>query len=45
LPTATAFNLGVGKNMGEFGAVSLDVTQANATPDDSASGAVAAFSL
>ena len=31
-----AFNLGVGKNMGEFGAVSLDVTQANATlPDDS----------
>ncbi|MDQ8600139.1 fimbrial biogenesis usher protein, partial [Klebsiella aerogenes] len=31
-----AFNLGVGKNMGDFGAVSLDVTQANATlPDDS----------
>ncbi|MDU6168521.1 MAG: fimbrial biogenesis usher protein [Citrobacter koseri] len=31
-----AFNLGVGKNMGEFGAVSLDATQANATlPDDS----------
>lgn len=31
-----AFNLGVGKNMGEFGAVSLDVTQANATlPDGS----------
>lgn len=31
-----AFNLGLGKNMGEFGAVSLDVTQANATlPDDS----------
>ncbi|MEX0533382.1 fimbrial biogenesis usher protein [Raoultella terrigena] len=31
-----AFNLGVGKNMGELGAVSLDVTQANATlPDDS----------
>jgi outer membrane usher protein len=31
-----AFNLGVGKNMGEFGAVSLDITQANATlPDDS----------
>ncbi|PRD13152.1 fimbrial biogenesis usher protein [Pantoea coffeiphila] len=31
-----AFNLGVGKNMGEFGALSLDVTQANATlPDDS----------
>lgn len=31
-----AFNLGVGKNMGVFGAFSLDVTQANATlPDDS----------
>ena len=31
-----AFNLGVGKNMGELGALSLDVTQANATlPDDS----------
>ncbi|NMD82952.1 fimbria/pilus outer membrane usher protein, partial [Klebsiella sp. DNRA6] len=31
-----AFNLGVGKNMGLFGALSLDVTQANATlPDDS----------
>ena len=31
-----AFNFGVGKNMGEFGALSLDVTQANATlPDDS----------
>lgn len=31
-----AFNVGVGKNMGELGAVSLDVTQANATlPDDS----------
>ncbi|MBJ8806439.1 fimbrial biogenesis usher protein [Citrobacter koseri] len=31
-----SFNLGVGKNMGEFGAVSLDATQANATlPDDS----------
>ena len=31
-----AFNLGVGKNMGELGAVSLDVTQANAKlPDDS----------
>ncbi|WP_445468407.1 fimbrial biogenesis usher protein [Klebsiella aerogenes] len=31
-----AFNLGVGKNMGDFGAVSLDATQANATlPDDS----------
>ncbi len=31
-----AFNLGVGKNMGDFGAVSLDVTQANATlADDS----------
>ncbi|HBQ8793524.1 TPA: fimbria/pilus outer membrane usher protein [Klebsiella quasipneumoniae] len=31
-----AFNLGVGKNMGYFGALSLDITQANATlPDDS----------
>ncbi|KKY76517.1 fimbrial biogenesis usher protein [Klebsiella michiganensis] len=31
-----AFNLGVGKNMGKLGALSLDVTQANATlPDDS----------
>lgn len=31
-----AFNLGVGKNMGVFGAVSADITQANATlPDDS----------
>lgn len=31
-----AFNLGVGKNMGELGALSVDVTQANATlPDDS----------
>ena len=31
-----AFNLGVGKNMGDFGALSVDVTQANATlPDDS----------
>ncbi|EMH4163337.1 fimbrial biogenesis usher protein [Pluralibacter gergoviae] len=31
-----AFNIGVGKNMGDFGAVSLDITQANATlPDDS----------
>lgn len=31
-----AFNLGVGKNMNEFGALSVDVTQANATlPDDS----------
>ena len=31
-----AFNLGAGKNMGDFGAVSLDITQANATlPDDS----------
>lgn len=31
-----AFNLGVGKNMGYLGAMSLDVTQANATlPDDS----------
>ncbi|ELC5004985.1 fimbrial biogenesis usher protein [Salmonella enterica] len=31
-----AVNLGVGKNMRDFGAVSLDVTQANATlPDDS----------
>ncbi|WP_414467052.1 fimbria/pilus outer membrane usher protein, partial [Klebsiella oxytoca] len=30
-----AFNLGVGKNMGELGALSLDITQANATlPDD-----------
>ncbi len=26
-----AFNLGVGKNMGYFGALSLDITQANAT--------------
>lgn len=33
-----AFNLGVGKNMGDFGAVSLDVTRAGATlPDDSES--------
>ncbi|EFC0622921.1 fimbrial protein [Escherichia coli] len=32
-----AFNLGVGKNMGEFGAVSLDVTQANATLLDDSS--------
>ena len=31
-----AFNLGVGKNMGMLGALSVDVTQANATlPDDS----------
>ncbi|MBJ9135863.1 fimbrial biogenesis usher protein [Citrobacter farmeri] len=31
-----AFNLGVGKNMGVLGALSVDVTQANATlPDDS----------
>ncbi|VUS82271.1 fimbrial biogenesis usher protein [Klebsiella spallanzanii] len=31
-----SFNLGVGKNMGVLGALSLDVTQANATlPDDS----------
>ncbi|EBE3722298.1 fimbrial biogenesis outer membrane usher protein [Salmonella enterica subsp. diarizonae serovar 42:l,v:1,5,7] len=31
-----AFNLGVGKNMGELGALSVDVTQANVTlPDDS----------
>lgn len=31
-----AFNLGVGKNMGELGALSMDITQANATlPDDS----------
>ncbi|WP_145566683.1 fimbrial biogenesis usher protein [Yersinia aleksiciae] len=31
----SAFNLGVGKNMGYFGALSLDITQANATlPDD-----------
>lgn len=31
-----AFNLGVGKNMGELGALSVDITQANATlPDDS----------
>ncbi|MGP1113718.1 fimbrial biogenesis usher protein [Serratia sp. CY54717] len=31
-----AFNFGVGKNMGDFGAVSLDITQANATlPDNS----------
>ncbi|WP_155002778.1 fimbria/pilus outer membrane usher protein, partial [Klebsiella michiganensis] len=31
-----SFNLGVGKNMGKLGALSLDVTQANATlPDDS----------
>ncbi|POT56577.1 fimbrial protein [Citrobacter amalonaticus] len=31
-----AFNAGVGKNMGELGALSVDVTQANATlPDDS----------
>ncbi|MFR0683451.1 MAG: fimbrial biogenesis usher protein [Klebsiella michiganensis] len=31
-----AFNLGVGKNMGDLGALSLDITQANATlPDDS----------
>ncbi|MBL5926032.1 fimbrial biogenesis usher protein [Enterobacter asburiae] len=32
----SAFNFGVGKNMGDFGAVSLDITQASATlPDDS----------
>lgn len=31
-----AFNFGVGKNMGNLGAMSLDITQANATlPDDS----------
>ncbi|WP_082061127.1 fimbrial biogenesis usher protein [Pseudomonas sp. MRSN 12121] len=31
-----ALNLGVGKNMGRLGAISLDMTQANATlPDDS----------
>lgn len=31
-----AFNLGVGKNIGELGALSVDITQANATlPDDS----------
>lgn len=31
-----AFNVGVGKNMGNLGAMSVDVTQANATlPDDS----------
>ncbi|WP_182409647.1 fimbria/pilus outer membrane usher protein, partial [Klebsiella michiganensis] len=31
-----AFNLGVGKNMGDLGALSLDITQANATlPDES----------
>ena len=31
-----AFNIGVGKNMNEFGALSIDLTQANATlPDDS----------
>ena len=31
-----AFNAGVGKNMGDFGAVSLDITQGNATlPDGS----------
>ncbi|EGT4253646.1 fimbrial biogenesis outer membrane usher protein [Citrobacter amalonaticus] len=31
-----AFNLGVGKNMGLLGALSVDITQANATlPDDS----------
>lgn len=31
-----AFNLGVGKNMGELGALSVDIIQANATlPDDS----------
>lgn len=31
-----AFNIGVGKNMNAFGALSVDVTQANATlPDDS----------
>ncbi|HCQ8444965.1 TPA: fimbrial biogenesis outer membrane usher protein, partial [Klebsiella oxytoca] len=31
-----AFNLGVGKNLGQLGALSLDITQANATlPDDS----------
>lgn len=30
-----AFNLGIGKNLGSFGAVSLDITQARATlPDD-----------
>ncbi|ELP5685311.1 fimbrial biogenesis usher protein [Salmonella enterica subsp. enterica serovar Bredeney] len=32
----SAFNLGLGKNMGELGALSIDITQANATlPDDS----------
>ncbi|HEK1627488.1 TPA: fimbrial biogenesis usher protein [Pseudomonas aeruginosa] len=31
-----ALNLGIGKNMGEYGAVSMDITQADATlPDDS----------
>lgn len=31
-----SFNLGIGKNMGALGALSMDVTQANATlPDDS----------
>jgi len=31
-----AFNMGLGKNMGDWGALSMDVTQANATlPDDS----------
>ncbi|MBJ3813919.1 fimbrial biogenesis usher protein [Shimwellia pseudoproteus] len=31
-----AFNVGIGKNLGEFGAISVDITQANATlPDDS----------
>ena len=41
-----AFNLGVGKNMGYFGALSLDITQANATlaDDSEKSGAVGAFS-
>ena len=32
-----AFNLGMGKNMGEFGALSLDVTQADATLPDGSS--------
>ncbi len=31
-----AFNMGLGKNMGDWGALSMDITQANATlPDDS----------
>ncbi|WP_142915322.1 fimbria/pilus outer membrane usher protein, partial [Klebsiella pneumoniae] len=29
-----AVNLGMGKNMGDFGALSLDITQANATLSD-----------